>query len=843
MRKEISRFCLVLAIVLGLAWLGGREAFSAGTSSRPEGSPRPAQQEWNSMPAPPQGEKVIGQSWPGEGDFVPGRLLVKPRAGVMAWKIASDQGAQAVGAINPLGVQIVSLPIPQGADPHQATLEMLARYRADPRVEWAELDYIAQAAHDPNDPRFGQQWALDRIRAPQAWDLTTGSSDVIIAILDTGVDLSHEDLRGKLMPGYDFVNGDDDPRDDHGHGTQVAGIAAAATNNGRGVAGVGYHCTIMPIKVLDSRAIGLHSWIAQGIIYATDHGARVINMSLGSYTSSNTLRDAVDYAWRHGVLLVAAVGNGCTSLPAYPAAYEPVMGVSATNRYDQRAPFSNYGSHVSVAAPGVSILSTRRGGGYQSWNGTSMASPHVAGLAGLIFAQIASARSGLEPDTSDGNWAASACEDQSRTNATVREIIESTADDLGSPDRDPFFGYGRINAYRALSNSSPQPTPSATLRASPTSTPATPTVPAPTPTPHPPTATPWPTATPTPWPTHTPTRTATPVSPTPTPQPPYLEHQLMELINQERGDRGLAALTMDEHLMEAARRHSRDMATNDFFDHTGSDGSSPEDRMRAAGYPLERGAEVLAAGSGDPAVVLAAWMGSPPHRNILMDSGFIHIGVGYAYNSEATYGHYWTVKVARPSAATPTPPSGGTTITLTPAADAVGWVMSAEDSGNHFGDDDMYVGIFSGWIYHGAVQFDLSSIPSDARIRSAALELTGQTRRFLGDGGTWFLRLLSPDVDPNWPTPSFADIHNAPALHTIPPILHNEDLGVGVVNTFVFEQAHLRALEDRLASTKRVSFRLDGPDSGGNNVFSWDSGYGTGGLGAKPALRITYSVP
>jgi uncharacterized protein YkwD len=365
---------------------------------------------------------------------------------------------------------------------------------------------------------------------------------------------------------------------------------------------------------------------------------------------------------------------------------------------------------------------------------------------------------------------------------------------------------------------------------------------------HPSTATPTATESPrlptaTPMPTLPPTATPSPATPMPTPSD--LESRLVGLINQERARQALSPLSLDERLREAARCHSQDMATSDFFSHTGSDGSTPADRMRAAGYPLGRGDEVLAANSGDPAVVLTAWMGSLPHRATLMDSEFVHIGVGYAFHSDATYGHYWTVNVALPGASspTPTPPSGSATIALTPVADAVGWIMSAEETGNHFGDDDMYTGIFGGWIYHGAVQFDLSPIPSGALIHSAILELTGQTRSYLSNGGTWSLQFLSPDVDPDWSAHSFADIHDASVLYTIPPILHSEDLGVEVVNTFTFEGTHLGALEDRLASTGNVSLRLDGPDSGSNNVFSWDSGYWSGGLGIKPILQITYTVP
>ncbi|MFQ6058698.1 MAG: S8 family serine peptidase, partial [Anaerolineae bacterium] len=619
MRKGIGRFSLILAIVLGLALLGGPGALTA---------------------PPDQGEGVIGPPWQWSGEpgktpeYVPDEILVKfkPELDLEAIATTHDRlGAQVIGHIPQLDIQILRVPFGEVENKVKA-------YQDEPGVEFAEPNYIVHAFGSPNDPYLNQQWALTKIQAIQAWDLTTGSSSVVIAILDTGVDLNHEDLQGKLLQGYDFANRDNDPSDDHGHGTHVAGIAAAATNNGRGVAGVSYNCRIMPVKVLSNSGSGSHSWIAQGITYATDQGARVINMSLGGYISSYTLEAAVEYAWNHGVLLVAAAGNDSTAYPSYPAAYEQVMGVSATDRYDQRASFSNYGSYISVAAPGVSILSTVRGGSYQFWSGTSMASPHVAGLAGLVFAQ-----------------------DPSRTNATVQQIIEGTADDLGSSGWDHIYGYGRINAYRALSGAGPVPTP--TL------------------------------------PPSTPGPTATPAS--------DFEHQVVELINQERLGRGLTTLTIDERLMQAARRHSQDMATNNFFSHTGSDGSSPWDRIREAGYPMISGGETIAGGYINPSAVVDAWMRSLGHRAILLGS-FRDIGVGYAYNSNSTYRHYWTAdfgtssdggqpptptplrptdtpwptntptnsptRTPAPAPPTATSPPGSTTVTLTPTADSVGWV-------------------------------------------------------------------------------------------------------------------------------------------------------------------------
>ncbi|MFQ6058523.1 MAG: hypothetical protein ACE5MB_06575, partial [Anaerolineae bacterium] len=181
------------------------------------------------------------------------------------------------------------------------------------------------------------------------------------------------------------------------------------------------------------------------------------------------------------------------------------------------------------------------------------------------------------------------------------------------------------------------------------------------------------------------------------------------------------------------------------------------------------------------------------------------------------------------------------TVLIIPREDSVGWVVSNEATGNHFGDDDMYTGFFIGRLYHGAMQFDLSAIPPGSTIHSASVELTGQTREFMGSGGQWNLQLLEASVDADWPSHTYADIHEATVAYTIPPTLYNADLGEGVVNTFSFTPDQLPALGERVATTGRASFRLDGPSAGIMNVFSWDSGYGVGGLGRPPMLRINYT--
>jgi len=281
----------------------------------------------------------------------------------------------------------------------------------------------------PNDPYYGSQWGLTRVRAPEAWALSTGQG-VLIAVLDTGTDYTHPDLSGKVRTDIDrdFVNNDDDAMDDNGHGTHVSGIAAAATNNSRGVAGMGWDASILPVKVMDSNGSGNSSLLATGIYYAADHGARVINMSLGGlYSCPSDLQTAVDYAYSRGVLLVAAAGNNGANRTVFPANCAHVLGVAATGYYDTLASFSVTGTHVSVAAPGEDIYSTLRYGGYGDMDGTSMATPFVAGLAALVYARFPT----YTPDQ-----AASA--------------ILDNAQDLGSTGWDIYYGCGRIDAFRAL---------------------------------------------------------------------------------------------------------------------------------------------------------------------------------------------------------------------------------------------------------------------------------------------------------------------------------------------------------------------------------------------------------
>ena len=272
---------------------------------------------------------------------------------------------------------------------------------------------------------------------PGAWSSETGDPSVIIAILDTGVDLDHPDLKNKLVAGYDYIDNDSSPDDVGGHGTHCAGIAAASTNNGKGVAGVCPNCSIMPVRVLGPSG-GLASDVAKGIIWAVDHGAKVISMSLGGTASSTTQNDAVDYAWKKGAVVVAAAGNANTQSAHYPGYHSTCIAVASSEGSDDRSQFSNYGSWVDVAAPGSYIMSTTIGGSYGTKSGTSMATPFVAGLAGLVFSKAG----------------------KSTSPKKIRAAIEDTAVSVGS-----WVIHGRVDAKRAVaavSSSSPTPTPTPT---------------------------------------------------------------------------------------------------------------------------------------------------------------------------------------------------------------------------------------------------------------------------------------------------------------------------------------------------------------------------------------------
>jgi len=377
------------------------------------------------------------------GEFVEDEVLVKLRPGVDMASVARSVGAQVADRIEGLDVFVLSVP----AGSVRGTILALT---GNFLVEYAEPNFIARVQLNPNDPYDDtvcydsdsagcvKQWAWQVVKAYDAWGVTTGGS-VKIAVVDTGIAKSHEDLPA-LFAQRNFVtkktkkSGNAD--DDNGHGTHVAGTIGALTNNGRGVSGANWTVRLMAVKVLNANGSGSYANVANGIIWAADNGAKVINLSLGGSSPSATLENAVNYAWSKGVVLACAAGNSNTTAMSYPGAYDKCISVAATTQTDARASFSNYGADwVDVAAPGVSILSTipvstSWWGGttdpYDAWNGTSMATPHVAGLAGLI-------------------WAAGQC----TTPQCVRDRIEQRADAIAGTGTQ--WKWGRVNYFKSVS--------------------------------------------------------------------------------------------------------------------------------------------------------------------------------------------------------------------------------------------------------------------------------------------------------------------------------------------------------------------------------------------------------
>ncbi|MBE0479388.1 MAG: S8 family serine peptidase [Dehalococcoidia bacterium] len=351
------------------------------------------------------------------------RIMVQFEPGVKANAMAeihSKVGAKFEEIIPVLGVQVVTVP-------EKATSSVLAAYNRHSDVAYAEIDHSAGVIEQTNDPYLGWQWGLSKVQASQAWDVNKGSSSVRVAVLDAGIDPWHPDLSGKIVAHKNFTDSYTPYANGQSHGTHVAGIVAAATNNGVGIAGLGRNTSLMNVKVLGDSGYGQYSWIASGVIWAADNGADVINLSLGSPSYSSTLESAINYAWSKGVLVVAAAGNNGNSGPFYPAGCYYALSVAATDSSDRLASFSNYGQWVDVAAPGVSILSTMPNSSYNYSSGTSMASPHVAGLAGLLYSTAV--------DT-NGNG---------RVNDEVWARITSTTDPISANIRN-----GRINAYKAV---------------------------------------------------------------------------------------------------------------------------------------------------------------------------------------------------------------------------------------------------------------------------------------------------------------------------------------------------------------------------------------------------------
>jgi len=355
------------------------------------------------------------------------QILVKFKPGTSPSTMAEvhcQNGGRVVDVIPQIGVQVVEVPASHLQEKLSAR-RVLSTYLSHPSVEYAEPNSQGQLMAIPDDSGFGGQWNMNQVQAPEAWDITQGSPAIDIALLDTGIDQDHPDVSPKIVANVNFSSSPSFD-DYYRHGTHVAGIAAAVTDNEMGVAGLGYRSSLMNVKVYADDGSAAISSLSKGIIWAADNGAEVININMIYYYPLMTIENAVNYAWNKGAVLVAAAGNEGNSRATYPGAYSNCMAVAAADSQDKLASWSTYGDWVSVAAPGVSIYSTMPDG-YGYGSGTCMASAHVSGLAALLFTVVS--------DT-NGNG---------RLNDEVRYAIESTCDDIGGK-----VAYGRINAYEAM---------------------------------------------------------------------------------------------------------------------------------------------------------------------------------------------------------------------------------------------------------------------------------------------------------------------------------------------------------------------------------------------------------
>lgn len=315
-------------------------------------------------------------------EYAPGQLVIGLEDDATKAEVKTaveDAGATVDQSIGAIDTKVLEVPTGQ-------VREAIDSLEDSPAIEYVEREVVLEATDTiPNDTLWREQWGPRRVRAPRAWDATRGSSSVVVAVVDTGVAYGHPDLQGLFVPGYDFVNIDADPRDDHGHGTAVAGVIAARTQNHEGQAGMCWKCSVMPVKVLDRNGSGPSSTIAAGIVWAVNHGARVINLSLGGAGTTQALQDAVAFAASKGVVVLAAAGNSGSSTKFYPAAYAETLSVAATTSSDNLYDWSNRGlDWVQVAAPGCNVAPVR-GGGYGDFCGTSSATPIVSGIAALAL--------------------------------------------------------------------------------------------------------------------------------------------------------------------------------------------------------------------------------------------------------------------------------------------------------------------------------------------------------------------------------------------------------------------------------------------------------------------------
>ncbi|MGW8392391.1 S8 family serine peptidase [Pseudoduganella sp. HUAS MS19] len=373
----------------------------------------------------------------GEPEFAKGRLLVEPQAGLTIDEFAKSLKAHGAGKAYKLGqsnIHVIEVP-------HGSEKALANKLQHNPHFKFAELDQRVEVSATTNDPYLGSEWHINKIGANTAWDKTQGSG-ITIAILDSGIDASHPDFAGRLVAGYNSYDNNTNTADVCGHGTKAAGSAAAASNNAIGVAGVAGQARIMPVRIAYNNSGSCYAYfstMASGVTWAADHGARVVNISYANVPTSSAVQSAANYLKGKGGLLFVSAGNYNRNEGFTPT--ETMIAVSATDSADNRSSFSSYGSFVSLSAPGSGIYTTVQGGGYGAVNGTSFASPVAAAVAALVM----SANPSLSADQ-------------------VKNILYTTAVDLGTAGRDIYFGYGRVNAAAAVAKATGTVTTADTTR-------------------------------------------------------------------------------------------------------------------------------------------------------------------------------------------------------------------------------------------------------------------------------------------------------------------------------------------------------------------------------------------